>query len=52
VTEYSQIIRDVAKENAMPVADCFNAFEALHAKNNTEWTLMMSDEIHPSHGRA
>jgi len=48
VTEYSQIIRDVAKENAVPVADVFNAYEAVRTKNRTDWLVMMSDEIHPS----
>lgn len=47
VSEYSQIVRDVAKENGAAVADCVNAYEALRAKSYTDWLLLMSDEIHP-----
>jgi len=47
VAEFSQIVRDVAQENSVPVADCFRAYEAVRSKNVTEWMLMMSEDIHP-----
>ena len=47
VAEYSQIVRDVAQENSVPVADCFRAYEAIRSKSVTEWMLLMSEDIHP-----
>jgi acyl-CoA thioesterase I len=47
VAEYSQIVRDLAKQNSVPVADCFLAFEAVRAGNPTEWMLLMAENIHP-----
>jgi lysophospholipase L1-like esterase len=48
LVEFTQAIRDVAKEEALVVADCFAAFEAVHAADAAEWNLLLSDAIHPN----
>ncbi len=48
LAEFTQAIRDIAKAELLPVADCFAAFEAVHAKDALEWNLLLSDPIHPN----
>ena len=48
LAEFTQAIRDVAKEETLVVADCFAAFEAVHAADAAEWNLLLSDTIHPN----
>jgi len=48
LAEFTQAIRDIAKAEALPVADCFAAFEAIHAQDALEWNLLLSDPIHPN----
>lgn len=48
VAEFAQIAREVAREKAVPLADCFRAYDALHAQDLTEWQICMSEDIHPS----
>lgn len=48
LAEFTQAIRDVARDEALPVADCFAAFEAVHAADAAEWNLLLSDTIHPN----
>lgn len=48
LAEFTQAIRDVAKEEVLPVADCYAAFEAVHAADAAEWNLLLSDTIHPN----
>jgi lysophospholipase L1-like esterase len=48
LAEFTQAIRDIAKAESLPVADCFAAFEAVHAKDALEWNLLLSDPIHPN----
>ncbi len=48
LAEFTQAIRDVAKEESLVVADCFAAFEAVHAVDASEWNLLLSDAIHPN----
>ncbi len=49
--ELSQRIRQLAKEQSLPVADCFADYLERRGKDETAWMLMMSDEIHPNmHG--
>lgn len=45
---YAQVVRDVARELAVPLADCFEAYEALRKHDETEWMLLMSETIHPA----
>ena len=48
LAEFTQAIRDIAKAESLPVADCFAAFEVVHAKDALEWNLLLSDPIHPN----
>ena len=48
LAEYSQTIRDLAKAESLSVADCNTAFEAVRAKDQLEWNLLLSDAIHPN----
>jgi lysophospholipase L1-like esterase len=48
LAEFTQAIRDVAKDEALVVADCFAAFETVHAADASEWNLLLSDTIHPN----
>ncbi len=48
LAEFTQAIRDIAKAESLPVADCFAAFEAVHIKDTLEWNLLLSDPIHPN----
>lgn len=48
LAEFSQIIRDVAQSESLAVADCFAAFEAVHARDASAWNLLLSDDIHPN----
>ena len=48
LAEFTQAIRDIAKAESLPVADCFAAFETIHAKDALEWNLLLSDPIHPN----
>ena len=48
VAEFTQAIRDIAKAESLPVADCYAAVESIHEKDALEWTLLLSDRIHPN----
>lgn len=48
VAEFTQAIRDIANAESLPVADCYAAVEAIHAKDAVEWNLLLSDSIHPN----
>ena len=48
LADYAQIVRDVARELAVPLADCFAAYEDMRKKDETEWMLLMSEVIHPA----
>jgi lysophospholipase L1-like esterase len=50
LAEYSQAIRDLAKIESLGLADCHAAFEAVRAKDELEWNLLLSDAIHPNMG--
>jgi len=45
---FSEAIREVGRENKAPVADCHKNYEDVRAKNQLEWRLLLSDEIHPN----
>lgn len=46
--KYAAVVREVAAEMKTPLADCYNAFEAVRADSSFEWAMLMSDEIHPN----
>ena len=48
LSAYADLMRKVAAELAVPLTDCFAAYEAVHARDEHEWTTLMSDDIHPN----
>ena len=48
LAEFTQVIRDLGKEESVGVADCYAAYEAVKARDSLEWTLLHSDAIHPN----
>jgi len=47
LAQYAQIVRNVAGERSVPLADCYRAYEEVRSKDATEWMLLMSETIHP-----
>ena len=45
---YADLIHQIGEAEKAPVADVYRAFEAIRAKNPTEWMLLMSEWIHPN----
>lgn len=48
LAEFTQAIRDVGKEEAIGVADCYALYEAVRTKDALDWSLLHSDAIHPN----
>lgn len=48
LAEYAQIVRNVAADLSVPLADCYQAYEDVRADDPLEWKLLMSETIHPS----
>ena len=48
LAQFAQIVRDVAGDMSVRLADCYAAYEAIRRKDVTEWRLLMSETIHPS----
>ena len=48
LAEFTQAIRDAARDESLGVADCYARYEAVRAGNTLEWSLLHSDEIHPN----
>lgn len=48
LAEFTQAIRDVGREEGVEVVDCLAEFEAVRARDGHDWTLLLSDEIHPN----
>jgi lysophospholipase L1-like esterase len=46
--EYCDTIRSVAREEKVPLCDCYAAYSALQTKDAKAWRLLLSDEIHPN----
>ena len=45
---YAQIVRDVAAEQRAPLADCYQAYEDVRARDRRAWMALMSETIHPN----
>ncbi|MEN6302443.1 MAG: SGNH/GDSL hydrolase family protein, partial [Armatimonadia bacterium] len=45
---HAEIVRRLAAELQVPLADCFAAYEAVGQRNPRELTALMSDNIHPN----
>lgn len=48
LAEFTRAIREIARAESVPLADCFAAFEAVHSGDTLEWNLHLSDSIHPN----
>jgi lysophospholipase L1-like esterase len=45
---YLEVVHAVGKEREIPVADVYQAFDDIHRRDATEFSLFMSDPIHPN----
>jgi lysophospholipase L1-like esterase/dienelactone hydrolase len=48
LAEIAQLIRELAKQHKVGLADCHLTYEAAKAKSPADWRLLLSDEIHPN----
>lgn len=48
VLAYLQIVREVAGELSVPLADAHEAYRARQAQGGSKWFCLMSDAIHPN----
>jgi acyl-CoA thioesterase I len=48
VAQYVEIVRQAGRELAVPVADCFRAYEDIRDIDRRAWVQMMSDTLHPN----
>ncbi|MEZ6129895.1 MAG: GDSL-type esterase/lipase family protein [Planctomycetaceae bacterium] len=48
LADYSRIVRRIADEQQLPLADCFEHYQQLRKQNELKWSLLMSDAIHPN----
>lgn len=46
--QYADVVRAVAAETNVPLADCYNDFKKVREGNDQQWAMLMSDEIHPN----
>lgn len=46
--EYVAAVQRVGREHEVPVLDCYAAFQQVRSKDEFEFALLMSDEIHPN----
>lgn len=46
--EYCDVVREIGREQNVPVCDCYRELEALRTHDEFQWRLLMSDEIHPN----
>ncbi len=46
--QYCDVVRSLAKELDVPLADCYQELAAFRANSNFDWQLLMSDAIHPN----
>ncbi len=48
LAKYVARVRTVCKTKKLPLVDIHNVFEAIHRKSGSEFSLLLSDEIHPN----
>lgn len=46
--EYSDVVRNIAKALNLPLVDLFRDWQKQRKKDEIEWSLLMSDAIHPN----
>lgn len=45
---YCDAVREVGRELRVPVCDCYRELDAARSHDESNWRLLMSDEIHPN----
>lgn len=45
---FAEIVREVAHEHQLPLADTYQVYENIRLNNSNEWRRIMSDAIHPN----
>jgi lysophospholipase L1-like esterase len=48
LAEYAETVRNVGATEAVPVADCYRAYETIRAADRRAWMGLMSETIHPN----
>lgn len=48
LVKYCNVVRKVARENHVPLCDCYQQMDLLRQQNEQEWRFLLSDEIHPN----
>lgn len=48
LAEYAEIVRNVAREQELPVVDAYSIYAAILAADRPTWERLMSDTIHPN----
>jgi lysophospholipase L1-like esterase len=48
LAQFAQTVRDVAREQQVPLADCYRAYDDVLRRDPLTWALLMSETIHPS----
>jgi len=46
--EYCDLLREVGRQQRVPVCDCYRELQHLRDRDALGWRLLMSDEIHPN----
>ncbi|MFH1266386.1 MAG: GDSL-type esterase/lipase family protein, partial [Planctomycetota bacterium] len=47
LARFARVVRDVAADLSVPLADCFAEYEEVRREDVTRWRLLMSETIHP-----
>ena len=45
---FAETVREVAAAKDLPVADCWQAYEELRARDQRAWKLLLSETVHPN----
>ena len=48
LAEFADVIRQVGRSEQIPVADCLAAYEAVRARDERAWLMLLSDPFHPN----
>ncbi len=46
--QYCDVVREVGRDLAVPVCDCYRELAAVRVNHSFNWQLLMSDAIHPN----
>ena len=48
LVDYCDAIREVARQQQVPICDVYSTYETLRSRDPVAWRLILSDEIHPN----